>query len=76
MADSSNGLQIIDVSNPSAPALVGSYDTAGMAQDVAVSGTLAYVVNFDDGLEIVDVSHPAVPVRVGIYDTPGHAIGV
>jgi hypothetical protein len=47
---------IVDISDKSAPALAGSYDTAGFARDVAVSGDYAYVADYDNGLVIVDVS--------------------
>lgn len=56
--DEANGMQIIDISNPSQPALVGSYP--GAVYDVAVVGTLAYVAA-GQAIEIVDVSNPAAP---------------
>jgi len=36
----SYGLEIIDVSNPAAPTLKGSYDTAGYSLGVAVRETM------------------------------------
>ena len=56
-----NGLVIVDVSNPAAPTLKGSYDTAGSSAGVAVAGNYAYVADGDNGLVIVDVSNPAAP---------------
>jgi hypothetical protein len=50
------GLQIIDVSDPSAPAFLGSYDTPHWAYRVYVSGSTAYVAADDFGLQIIDVS--------------------
>jgi hypothetical protein len=47
------------VSNPAAPLLVGSVDTAGIAYEVTVQNNLAFV-NGDSGLEIIDVSNPTV----------------
>jgi hypothetical protein len=61
VADGERGLQIIDVSNPSAPVRRGGYDTSGNALDVCVSGDLAYVAD-GYGLQIIDVSNPAAPV--------------
>jgi hypothetical protein len=70
-------LLIIDISNPSAPNLAGSYMAPGMTtSDVAVSGNFAYVAAFGDGLHIVDVSDPANIRPVGWYDTPSSATGV
>ena len=47
VADSSSGLQVIDITNPASPQIVGSVDTPGYAYGVAVSGTYAYVADGD-----------------------------
>ena len=73
VADRKGGLQIIDVSDPSAPALLGAYDTQGFAEDVAVSGSLAYVAGARY-LLILDVWDPSAPVLVGSYHAPGGII--
>ena len=63
------GLQIIDVSNPSAPAFVGSYDTPGGAYHVSVQGNYAYVA--DGGfLRIINISNPAMPTLTSSWDAP------
>ncbi len=67
------GLQIIDISNPAAPQLIGSFINPGtttIAKGIAVAGNYAYLAYGDDGLIIVDVSTPASLVKVGAYDTP------
>ena len=71
-----SGLQVIDVSIPSRPLRVGSYDTSGDSQGVAVSGGFAYVADDTEGLVVIDVRIPSRPSRVGGYDTRGRAIGV
>ncbi len=40
VADGREGLQVVDLSTPSAPRLIGSYPTAQPARDVAVAGAL------------------------------------
>ena len=55
---------------------VGFYDTPDYAFGVAVSGSNAYVADWDDGLWIVNIGNPAAPFEVGFYDTPGYALGV
>ncbi|HHT9126406.1 MAG TPA: PDZ domain-containing protein, partial [Candidatus Brocadiia bacterium] len=75
VADGLSGLQIINVSNPAKPTLLGSYDTPGSALGVYVSGTTAYVADGLSGLQIINVSNPAYPARLS-YDTPGSAWGV
>ena len=41
LALGSGGLMILDVSNPTSPVCLGSYDTSGTAYGVAVVGTVA-----------------------------------
>ena len=76
VAAGSDGLQILNVSNPSAPSLVGSCDTSGTARAVDVVGNYAYVADDLSGLQIIDISNPADPLRVGGYDTSGNARGL
>jgi len=73
------GLRLVvpDVTNPVTPTEVGS--TApfpSFVEDVAVSGTRAYVAVGPAGLRVVDVSDPADPVELGAWDSPGYAEGV
>ena len=44
VADVQAGLQIVDLSNPSTPRVVGGFETARPARDVAVAGSLVLVV--------------------------------
>jgi hypothetical protein len=74
--DGNSGLQIIDVGNPASPTLLGTSGVTYFAYAVAVSGTLAYLVDSYAGLRILDVSNPASPVQLGGYDTNGDARGV
>ena len=67
------GLQVVDVSDPEQPQIVGALDTPGNANDVRVVGTLAYIADGAAGLHLIDVSTPAAPVSVGALDTPGEA---
>jgi len=76
VADYDAGLQVIDISTPSSPTLVGGYDTSGWAIGVAVSGSYAYVADYDAGLQVIDISTPSSPTLVGGYDTSGYACGV
>jgi hypothetical protein len=64
---------IVDISNPSSPVLNGSYDTAGNACDVSVSGNYAYIADSNNGLTILDISNPSSPVLKGSYNTTGYA---
>jgi len=66
------GLQLVDVSIPTAPALVGATGTHGYAADVAAEGTMAYVAVTGSNPELVVVngSDTANPQVVGSVPTP------
>lgn len=67
VTDSTSGLLIYDVSDPSAPVLLSTTDTPDTAASVFVSGRYAYVgeVGPSAGLRIYDISDPYLPVLVG-----------
>jgi hypothetical protein len=73
------GLQIVDVSNPAAPAILGGAKLQSSATGtlqplgVAVSGSVAYVAGAYRGLFLFNVSNPSSPTQVGTVDTPGVA---
>ena len=56
---SGTALQVVDVANPTRPAIVGSLATRSTA--VAVAGGRAYVLDGGLQLKIVDVSSPTAP---------------
>ena len=82
VADGSNGLVIVDVSNLAAPTLKGGYNTAQYSSGVVVAGNYAYVIHIDinnfgvSDLVIVNVSDPAAPTLIGRYNTAGSSRGV
>jgi hypothetical protein len=76
VADAEFGLQVIDITNPQSPNVVGSRNTPGSAQDVAIRGGLAYVADEASGLRVIDVTNPQSPVGVGSVDTPHSASSV
>ena len=70
------GLHIVDISEPGAPVLVGSFDEPMAATDVIVDGGIAYVADSWNGLFILDVSDPYAPVRIGFVKSPGPLRGL
>jgi len=77
IATEESGLQIVDVSNPEDPEIVGYWiDNPGLAYGVAVSGDYAYVADYESGLRVINVADPEHPQEVGYYDTPGGALGI
>jgi hypothetical protein len=74
VAESEDGLQILDISDPTNPAWVGGYDTSGTAYDVAVAEDYAYIANFSSGLQVVDISNFESPSWVGGFNTSGWSV--
>ena len=60
-----DGLDIVSIADPDKPVLLGHYQTASGALDVAVSGDRAYLQA--GGLYILDISNPASPQPLGFY---------
>ena len=65
------GLLTVDVSNPSAPAVIGHVQWPGaFAQDVVVAQGKAFVAD-QSALTVLDVSNPRTPVWLKSYPTSG-----
>ena len=64
----------LDVSNPAAPRLLGSYGTPGCGGGLYVSGDFAYVLLGYD-LHILDISAPSFPRLRGFHPVDGAAEG-
>ena len=61
-----DGLQLVDVSDPAHPVLLGSLSfPAGRQVRVAVGGNLVYLADLTFGLHVVDVTNPMQPREVG-----------
>ena len=78
---STNLLQIYNVSNPYAPAFVGSVQIPLYGLGLWVSGEYAYVISYVgvsslSTLDVVDVSNPASPVIVGSTNTGTAGVNV
>jgi uncharacterized repeat protein (TIGR02543 family) len=64
VANYDSGLQIVDITTPTSPALRGYFETGDYAFGVAVLGDHAYVANGNSGLMVLDISNPTRPRRV------------
>ncbi len=72
VAENSVGIEIINVTNPSFPQFMSSYDTPGLASGIQVAGSYAYVADATS-LYVINVSNPFSPVYAGIISTAGAA---
>jgi hypothetical protein len=62
------GLDIVNVLTATSPALIATYPVSDLIQDVAVVGTIAYLVDGSSNqLQIIDVAVPATPALIGSY---------
>ena len=68
-AASQAGLDILDISDPSNPYLLGNIATQGRAYGVFIVDNLAYVADGREALRIIDISNPATPSLLGSYKT-------
>nr|MBC8204143.1 right-handed parallel beta-helix repeat-containing protein [FCB group bacterium] len=73
LCNGSDGLNIVNVSNPASPSLTGSYNTPGSANHVFVFGNYAYVADGDSGVAIINISSRSNPQLVQRFQTPGYA---
>ena len=77
------GLHVIDVRDPTLPAVVGEWQPPEPPETgvtrwinaVAVSGAYAYLAASSSGLRILDISNPNTPATVAAYTTQ-HANGI
>jgi hypothetical protein len=71
------GLRVIDVSKPSTPSELATYDSPGAALDVTLSGDFIYLADGAPGMQVLflessGTQNPQISAIVGI-DTPGEA---
>ena len=58
------------------PTIIGSVDTPGLAFDVTVAGSHAYIADSRSGVQVIDISNPSAPLVVGGANTPDEAVAV
>jgi hypothetical protein len=66
--NNSGSFVILDVSDPTSPVLLSSYNPPALATGIAVRGDLAFVTTEED-LLILDVGDPSSPTLRGLYNT-------
>ncbi|MCW5551615.1 MAG: hypothetical protein KIS67_05540 [Verrucomicrobiae bacterium] len=58
-------LEVLDVSVPTNPHRIGTYDLPGYAYHLSVLGQQVYSTSGPDGFQVIDVSDPTAPQRIG-----------
>ncbi|MBN1782761.1 T9SS type A sorting domain-containing protein [bacterium] len=75
VADTYEGLTVVDISDPFHPAIAGTRKTQ-RAYGVELKGNIAYIADYGGGIVILDISDPASPEFMGRYNTPSAVDGV
>ena len=68
--DHMEGFVLVDVSDETAPAGVGSFFLDGYARDVVTAGTMAYATDSPSGLYVFDLAQSGMPEPVGVLHAP------
>lgn len=76
LADGSDRLHIVDITNLAAPVARAVFQLADRATDVQVVGSTAYVAATAAGVQILDVRDPAQPILRGAVRTSDLAMGI
>jgi hypothetical protein len=70
------GFYALDLTDPAAPKVAGSFRLPGFTYGLAVSGDIAYLANSDSGLHILDIRKRDAPAEIGVVKLAGEPSGV
>lgn len=74
--DAFGGLQVVDVSQPQHPILLGTQLISGVSQGLALYGAYVLAAAGGGGVHIIDVSQPRQPTTVAQLDLDGESVDV
>lgn len=69
LAVENSGIDVVDVSNPSSPQRIGSWNGGSLNLEIAVQGNLALLAAYYGGFYLLDVSNPAAPFQQGYVNS-------
>ena len=70
------GLEVVDVSDPTAPKTTDAFKTSGVASEVALTQDFAFVADGGDGLRVIDISDPNRLREVSFFSSSSSALAV
>jgi hypothetical protein len=76
ISDGDYGIKICDISDPSSPIPLSTYDSPGTASACSVLGDYLYVADGSYGLQVLGISDPEMPSSLGSCPLPGVAMDV
>lgn len=68
--------EVIDITDPTTPVMVGTLPTAGDSRDLRALGNYAYVADGASGLTVINITTPSAATFVTTKATPGFASGI
>ena len=68
LADYSDGLEIVDISDPTKPTHLSTVDTGGYAVGLHVIDSLVYVTDYNTGLKVINATNPSSPEVIGSFE--------
>jgi len=75
ISDLDSGVQVFDISDPTAPDSVGTFPAATFASDIEIDGDYAYIADGLNGFRVLDVSDPTNPSHLSLIAMPDYARG-
>ncbi|ETR66869.1 MAG: hypothetical protein OMM_05442 [Candidatus Magnetoglobus multicellularis str. Araruama] len=70
LSDQYIGLQILDITDPSRPHVIGSLESISWAYDTIIRNNIAYILT-GQYLYSVDITNPSSPIIIGSVGKPG-----
>ena len=74
--DAFGGLQVVDISAPHLPVVVGAQHIPGVGQSVTLYGRHALIAAGEAGVHIIDVARARQPQRVARLDVHGESVDI
>ncbi len=68
LGQSDDGIQIVDISNPATPTVVGERPASARSGILTLDGDRLYVARGSDGFDILDLTNPIAPALLGSSD--------
>lgn len=68
--DHMEGFVLVDITDETVPASIGSFFLDGYARDVVTAGAMAYATDSPSGLYVFDLTRPGMPEPVGVVHAP------
>jgi hypothetical protein len=69
-----DGLQVVDISDPEHPAVVGGWGTSG--KGICVDGNYAFMGDWSSAVHVINIANPASPSLIKSVPMPGYVFDV